>query len=211
MNHTKLILGALALFAAVNAQAAPSSERVPLDFSIRLGMTSGTLTRQASASEDTPLEELVVNDYAGNPISLGINYDAGPDLTLGAELWLVAVGSSLLAEKGLFFTMAYHLMGGSRYIAEDMGFARIVRRNPFNLSFVSRVGYNLIEYANVDNSKNVTGAMFEVMMGIQFRQDIGENSAIALEYLMTMMSLPANNPLVTSKRTAILLSYRFFL
>ena len=194
------------------AHAAQSNERVPLDFSIRLGMTSGVLTRAASNNESsTDGGELVVPDYKGNPISLGINYDAGPDLTLSAELWMVAIGTSILAEKGLFFAAANHLMGGARYLAEDLGFARIVRRNPYNLSFGARVGYNIIEYSNADNSKNVNGAMFEVMMGIQFRQDISENSAIALEYYMTMLSLPANNPLVTIKRTAILLSYRFFL
>jgi len=195
---------------AMTALAAPSSERVPLDFSIRLGMTSGLITQAAVASDDAPSDEIPISDYAGNPISLGVNYDVSPSLTLSADLWLVA-GAALLAEKGLFFGMAYHLMGGSRYLVEDLGFSRITRRNAYNLSFVARLGYNVIELSNTDVSKTVAGAMFEVLMGIQFRQDIGENSAIALEYYMDMMSLPATTPQVTAKRTAILLSYRFFL
>ena len=211
MKKLLLIAGALTLLSTVS-HAAPSSERVPLDFSIRVGTTGGTLEKAASSDDSgTVTGELKIPDYKGNPISLGINYDAGPDLTLSAELWMVAVGTSLLAEKGLFFGAAYHLMGGARYLAEDMGFARTVRRNPYNLSLGARVGYNLVEYAISDNSQTINGAMFEVLMGIQFRQDIGENTAIALEYFMTMLSLPATNPLVTMKRSAILLSFRFFL
>lgn len=189
-----------------------TSDKPDLDFSVKFGMTSGSLHQAASSVPNQETDAADITGYAGSPIVLSWNNDLSSKLTLSVDLSLVAdFKNQLLAEKGFYISLAYHLMGGPRKIYEDLGFARVIRENPYNFSLVARIGYTIFEVANKDVSLLIRGATFETMFGIQFRQNIGEKSAIALEYLMDMMSLPANAPAVTCKRTAILLSYRFFL
>ena len=154
----------------------------------------------------------VLNGYAGNPIAIGLNFDVDLKMTLGVEMVLVGdFTNQLLAEKAFYGSVAYHIMGGSRRVKQDLGFVRFVRQNPFNLSLVGRIGYTLIDVNGPELLQKISGHVFEAMVGIQFRQDIGEKSAIAFEFLTDMLTLPATAPQVTCKRTVILLSYRFFL
>lgn len=194
------------------ADAAPVVEKTDWDVSIKFGQTSGTVTQLASNVEGSETAGAVLNGYAGNPIVVGLNFDVDLKLTLGIELALVGdFTNKLLAEKAFYGTVAYHLMGGSRRVKQDLGFVRFVRENPYNLSLVGKVGYTLIDVNNPELLQKISGHVFETMVGIQFRQNIGEKSAIALEFLTDMLTLPATAPQVTCKRTVILLSYRFFL
>lgn len=183
-----------------------------MDISLKFGMTTGVVQQNPSNLEGQESPGATISGYAGNPLIIGANFDVDQKTTLGLELALVGdFVNSLLAEKGIYATVAHHLMGGARRTKQDLGFVRFERKNPYNFSLIARVGYTMFDVADKELFVKISGHTFEAMVGIQFRQDIGEKSAIAFEFFTDMLTLPATAPQVTCKRTAILLSYRFYL
>jgi len=211
MTETTRIALALLLFLAPPALAA---ERTPLDFSVKTGVTAGKLIRELSTAEgiDKPAMEL---DYGGLPLAGALNIDLSRSFTMSAEIHFIADFLNVqLTETGVHVGLAYHLLGGSRRVSTDLGYAEIVHREPYNFSLLFRVAYshfNASPRLNPTVEEVVNGSAFESMAGIQFRQDIGERSALALEGFLTVSSLPATSERVKTNRMEFILSYRFFL
>ena len=104
-----------------------------------------------------------------------------------------------------------HLLGGCRRTVADFPYGKIVQRDDMNVSLLFRAAYSIYDISNEDGTIRLGGAAFEGMLGLQYRQEIGENSALVFEGGKTMISLPGGAPRVTSSRMEFTLSYRFFL
>lgn len=194
------------LLLAVLCAPARALDLSALDLSLKTGVVTGTL-KQPSTPDGY--------NFGGFPLMIGYNLNASRKLTLAVELGLVLdTGNFQITRTGMDFVGSYHLFGGSRRIRNDYVNIETIGHEAYDVSIGARAGFQKYSASSKDNlgdAVNANGSVFETMIGLQYRQDIGENTAISVEFFYTAFSLSASLDQLTSSEMLTLFSLRFFL
>ena len=128
-----------------------------------------------------------------------------------AQLLLDSV-SAQVVRQGAGIGVAYHLLGGVRRKTETYRYATFVKRNRYNLSAIARVALqNYAASAKTDTSAGISGAVFEVVTGAEFRFDLSEGHALGFEGVTTAYTLPASVERLTPRVQEYIAFWRFFI
>jgi hypothetical protein len=214
---TRAVAIAALLWSAWPAWGA-TQERSEWDFSVKSGISVGRIARGQTIAPDgitvVPANSI---EYGALPMAISLNQDLTRLLALTIELHLMADFVNLqLSEVGAHMGLALHLLGGSRKTQSDLAYVTSVYRDPYNVSLIARVSLSKFNVSpRVPDPNNpfdfYNGSTFEIMGGLQYRQDTSERSAFVFEVFTTFLSIAAGNERVTTSRTEFDISYRFFL
>jgi hypothetical protein len=178
-----------------------------LDFSLKSGLTVGTLTKA-----DFATGELTDYSFGGVIFILGYNFDVAPKFTLMADIHLVTDPTSLqLTRSGFDISALYHIWGGSRRLSQDFHYFEAVERQDYNVSLAMRTGLHKYSASSFVDQVSLSGSVYDAMVGVQYRQDFGERESLVLEFYTTLLSFKASLDSVVSSQMLFLVNYRFFL
>jgi hypothetical protein len=117
-----------------------------------------------------------------------------------------------MVRQGFAGTLSYHLLGGARRIESPGEFVNVVSTSRYNLSIAVRGG--VFNYAAADRknpSEHLSGAVWEMSSGIEYRRSISEASALGASVMATVITLPASVERLATRTVELLAFWRVYL
>lgn len=197
-----LVISAALLYPAVCV----ADTKAQPDVSLLTGFAIGTVTkRQVDRSNQT-------FQIGGVPLGLSWNHDISRDWStaLSGEFLLDAVNKQMI-RQGFTGAIAYHLFGGGRRL-DNLGDAiHVTATNSYNLSLLGRAG--LFNYAASDPnspSTSLAGGVWEIAMGVEYRKEVFDASALGASNLVSLTTLPASVERLSSRMNEVLFFWRYY-
>ena len=126
--------------------------------------------------------------------------------------FLLDLSNSQVVRQGGSVGGAYHLLGGVRRREDDYGSVKFTRRNFYNLSLVGRIAFQKYAASNKKaTSRGVSGSVFELLTGVEFRLDLSEAHAFGIEALTNTFTMPASVTRITPLAQEFAVFWRFFI
>ena len=175
------------------------------DLGISTGATFGTGTQ---GTGDKPREF----GYGGFPFALALNENVSAKWTLQFSGSMVFdLGNIEITRSGLQFSAFYHLLGGSRSLVAEYGQDRVISGDPYNFSLILQLNYQHYAAVAKAGGASLSGSLIGTAVGLEYRFDFSDHSAIAFDLLNSLVSFPASVERLSIKTTEFLVSWRFFI
>jgi hypothetical protein len=174
------------------------------DLNVGTGLALGTVSQTLS---DGSLKSF---QMGGVPLQLGLNKDLAAKLSASiAPQILLDVANRQVVRQGVTASIAYHLIGSAGRLEYPGERFRVTSLSIQNLSLISRAG--LFNYAASEPNRptsNVTGGLWEFAVGFEYRRDVGEESALGLTVMATVLTIPASVQRLKSQMMETLIFWR---
>ena len=149
---------------------------------------------------------------SGIPLGFGATWDMGPNWGFQADgsVLLDVIGRQQI-RQGVSATLSYHLLGGAKRLAAEGPLVSVTARNPSSLSLVFRAG--LFQYSASDAndpSISLSGSIWDLGSGVEFRRDLGEEHAIGASLLTTVTTVPASKERLSAQNKELLLFWQTY-
>jgi hypothetical protein len=178
-----------------------------LDTSIGSGGVVGQL---AATQTDGTVRQF---RFGGIPFAAFLNRDMAERWTGSLQLQaLLDVINQQMLRQGFAGTISYHLLGGARQIRAPGEFVNAISTSRYNLSIAVRGG--LFNYAAADRknpSERLSGAVWEMAAGVEYRRTVSERSALGASLMATVITLPASVERIASRSAELLGFWRVYL
>lgn len=197
----------LALMLAGRLSAAEND--ISYDLTFKTGLAAGIVKQ--SRSNDTGLRSSQSFNLGGIPLALAYYRDLMPSLTTIVQgQMLLDLVNQQISRRGIEGGLAYHVIGGVRRIEVGAkGKFHQVSQSKMNLSLSLREGLFSYEASNKKTTATeLAGATFETRGGVEYRRDLGENSALTVELISTLFSVRASRERIEPVMTELLMGYR---
>jgi len=184
------ILGVLALFCVESQLFAEENEGSSRTYDYSF-VTGGTIGLVVDPTRKKGNQEV---GFGGIPLGARIttSSDAHYSLVYQAGI-LLDLGNNQVVQQGGEFGVSWHFIGGARKVKRVSSLGTIFGTSPYDLSLLARVGYFQFSASSInDPSDRVTGAVVDFRTGIGYRRDILYTSALAVEIMATVYSIPAS-------------------
>jgi hypothetical protein len=182
-----------------------------LDVAIKTGFSAG-IAKQSKTNENGIVSSKSYN-LGGIPVAAAFYRDVMPSLTatFQGQLLLDLVNQQM-TRKGVEAGVAYHLIGGVRRLElGSKGRLHQVSRSKTSLSLAIREGLFLYEAINKQTSvKDLNGTTLETKGGLEYRRDLGENSALTFDLMSTLFAVRISVDRVEPVMAELLFGYRAF-
>ena len=179
------------------------------DITLKTGAHAGSIMKPAEKKGESAKSFA----FGGAPIAFVFNKDYSLKLSVLMEVGIVMdLTAQQVTKQGFYGGVGYHILGGARRIVQTSEFATLATSNPYNLSLVGMGGMQHFSASEKDNTEvRIAGAIFEVVGGLQYRHDIGEESSLGLEVLQILITLPASVERLETTGTSFLFFWRIFI
>ena len=155
-----------------------------LDVSAMTGVAFGTVSQQQKLWSSKKFM------LGGIPLGLAIYQDIAPSWTVHLDIQAILdiVGKQQI-RQGLSGTLNYHILGGAKRMSTSGPILHSTSRYLTNLSLAFRGGVYHFSASNAeDPSLTLSGSLWDLAAGIEYRQDIGEFSSIGSSLMSTVMT-----------------------
>jgi hypothetical protein len=178
-----------------------------LDISVASGLVAG---RISSTNADGTTRQFRIG---GVPFAVMLNRDLSGKFTgsLQTQLLLDVVNQQMV-RQGFSGILSYHVFGGARQIAVPGDMVHTVSTSPYNLSLSVRGG--LFSYAAADRKDpktKLSGSVWEMAGGIEYRRTVTPTSAIGASFLGTVLTLPSSVERLSTRTFELLGFWRMYL
>jgi hypothetical protein len=198
-----LVLALCGHSALVRASEADASRG--WDVGVRTGVVAGSLFKSTDLLGTTVTDEF---SYGGLPLGLSLAFAPAPWLTLSPGFHVVFDGTSgRLTRKGIDLNGEFHVLGAARGLGEQP-----VDGITHGVSLLTRAGlhgYSPSSLANPDDS--VIGALLEASVGAAYRLSFGQQSALSVSLLRTVLTQALGETRLRAAMTSAELEWRFYL
>jgi hypothetical protein len=165
------------------------------DFSVAGGIALGTVLVE---QKDLSSQKFQIG---GVPLSVTWTNDSSQNWSYHYSIQaLLDIVNRQVIRQGFTITSCYHLLGGARRTVDGGSSLRITRSNSHHFSMISRVA--ILNYSASDPktpSQNLSGSLWEVGAGTEFRKDISDESAMGFSLLLGVTSFPASAARLSSR------------
>lgn len=180
-----------------------------IDASIKVGGGTGTVSRSGRSVNEADL----TYKFGGVLIAPAVNQHFSRRLSLCYQYEiLLDMINSQVARQGLAMDVSMHILGGARRTEQDFKQVHLLQRNSYNLSLVGNFAFQRYAASTKDGTApSLSGSTFEVLAGMEYRQDISDSYAVGMEALSTVFSMPGSVERITSKVLLVNLFLRMFI
>lgn len=178
------------------------------DIGVKTGVCIGSLSKTTTvAGEQTKIE----GSFGGFPLAIAYYLDLNPKFTMEAQGEVMFdLLNNQIVRQGFDLSLGYHIMGGSREVSmvPDVVYGRASS----GLSVVGRGGlHNYSAVSKQDSSTKISGGVFEIMGGFQYRREFSKSSDIGGELMMSLFSVPASTEQIKPQLIQLVGIWRFFI
>ena len=205
---TRAFVRFLGLTTAIFSLAIPVAQAEDLgsDVGFKIGGSVGTV----SIADDKGTK---IFSFGGMPFGMAWYKDLSAKWagTLQA-MAMFDLRNTQLIRQGVEGGVAFHLLGGPRRMGQEGHEAGFVSRSPMALSLALRGGVQ--HYAATDKehtSERVSGSAFEAKSGLEYRREMTAESAITIDLLATIFSIPASVERLTPRTVELVFGWRTYL
>jgi hypothetical protein len=175
-----------------------------------VGAATGIVT---GAIEETKTDGSVQTFKVGGiPLAAMLNRDLAPSWTGSLQFQvLLDVANQQMIRQGLAGTLSYHILGGARRLVTPGNTLKLTSANNYNLSIDVRGG--IFDYAAAnkrDPTENVSGGIWEMAVGIEYRRDLSEQNALGASLMISTLTLPASVERLATKTRELLFFWRTY-
>ena len=178
-----------------------------IDATFRMGAAFGTITY----TDDN--NDVVSGSFGGIPFGMMWNrgLSKSASLVAGGGV-LLDLKNAQLIKQGVSGGVSWHIIGGPRIYKKQGAAAGFVTRNPSSLSVVTYGGLQNFAATDATNIKTrVSGSVFEVDLGIEYRYDFSDENAATIEFINSVFTLPASVSRIKPTSTEIVFGWRTFI
>jgi hypothetical protein len=177
------------------------------DVTFRSGVAFGTIT---FINDD---DDVVTGAYGGIPLG-GIwnrGFSRRASLVLGGSVLLDLINSQLI-KQGFVGGVAWHVLGGPRKYSIEGRAAGFSTTTQSSLSLTTYGGLQNFAATDAANPKTrVSGSVFEVDLGLEYRYDFSDENAATVEFITSVFTLPASVSRIKPTSTELLFGWRTFI
>jgi hypothetical protein len=201
------LLAIAALTTSGFAPAALADAFDGLDTSVATGGVVGTVEE---LQEDGSLRTFQIG---GVPFAAMLNRDLAESWTGSLQFQvLLDVINQQMIRQGVAGTLFYHILGGARRITTPGDFMSTVSTSVYNLSLAVRGGiFNFAAADRKNPSVKLSGGVWEMASGLEFRRSISDTSAAGVSAMHTVITFPASVDRLATRTTEVLAFWRVYL
>lgn len=171
-----------------------------LDLSVGSGAVVGTVS---ATDKDGTVRKFRIG---GIPFEAMINRDLSERWTANtqAQVLLDVVNQQML-RQGFAGMLCYHFLGGARRLESQGEVLSSTSTSRYNLSVAVRAG--VFSYAATDRkdpSQRLSGGVWEMASGIEYRRTVSERGAVGVSVLGTVLTLPASVDRISTQTIELL-------
>ncbi len=195
------------LLAHLRGSSDARAEAHDLDMTCRTGISGGSITYTDDTGEE------VTGNYGGIPIGVVWNrgFSRSMSLLLSGGVLLDLINSQLI-KQGFAGGVAWHVLGGPRTYSLGGTELGVISRTASSLSLVTYGGIqNFAATDTNDPTLQVSGSVFEVDIGIEYRHDLSDEDAATFEVMTSVFSLPASTSRIKPSSLEILFGWRTYI
>jgi hypothetical protein len=197
----------VALVATSGPQRARGDVFDGVDLSVGTGVSEGTVV------QEQPDGKVNTFTIGGIPFAAMLNRDLAEHwsghLDLSAMLDVV---NQQMIRQGFAGTLDYHVLGGARRIAHPGDTVSTTSTSHQSLSVAVRGGiFNYAAANKKDPNVTLSGGVWELAGGLEYRRDVSERSAFGGAFMTTITTLPSSVQRLSTRTTEVLGFWRVYL